>query len=173
MMLLVLPTFAQKDKKGGLNLKNVLIIGQVDTAEDRYSLEINLTDLFSRYKVKTIPSLNVLKLGSDARELAGDSLQQIVKAKGIDTYVIVSVLGYDRKFKVTNPKDDFETALNQASFYELYRPDIVSISFQFKFFRDGKCIHAEVIKCGNVGSRQTVIKRMRKSVSKQLEKKWL
>lgn len=167
-------SFGQKKskKKVNLNLTNALVIGQVDTAEDRYSLEINLTDLFSRNGVKTTPSLNVLKLGNDAQILATDSLNQIVKSKGIDTYVLVSVKGYDHRFQPTNLADDFETALGQASFFDLYREGIVSISFEFKFFRDGKCVHAEVVKCGNVGSRETVLKRLRKKTAKRINKRW-
>ncbi|MCH2223560.1 MAG: hypothetical protein MK066_02230 [Crocinitomicaceae bacterium] len=167
-------SFGQKKSKRKPNLKltNALVIGQVDTAEDRYSLEINLTDMFTRNGVKTAPSLNILKLGNDSQLLATDSLGQIVKAKGYDTYVLVSVKGYDHKFHVTNLSDDFETALGQASFFDLYREGIVSISFEFKFFREGKCVHAEVIKCGNVGSRESVLKRLRKKTTKRIVKRW-
>jgi len=174
ILLISAVSFGQKKskKKVNLNLTNALVIGQVDTPEDRYSMEINLTDMFTRNGVKTSPSLNILKLGNDAQMLATDSIQQIVKSKGIDTYVLVSVKGYDRKFQPTNLADDFATALGQASFYDLYRDGIVSISFEFKFFREGKCVHAEVIKCGNIGSRETVLKRLRKKVTKRIVKRW-
>ena len=116
--------------------------------------------------------MNVLKLGSDARALASDSVQNVVSMKGIDTYCLVSIRGFDRNYNVSNIADDFETALNQASFFELYRTDAVSITFQFKFFRDNKCVHAEVVKCGNIGSRSSVLKRFRKKVGKRIKKSW-
>lgn len=164
--------FAQKTKQTPPKLTNALIIGQLDTPEDRYSLEIGLTDLFSRNGIKAIPSLNVLKLGNDAQLLATDSLQKIVAAKGIDTYVLVTVRGFDRKYQVANLSDDFETALGQASFFGLYREGAVSISVEFKMFSNNKCVYAEVIKCGNIGSRETVLKRINKKVQKKLNKKW-
>lgn len=172
IVLLTFVSFGQKKGQAPLNLKNALIIGQIDTPEDRYSLEINMTDLFGRAKVKSVPSLNVLKLGTDAQTLASDSMMQVVKAKGIDTYALISIRGYDKRYKVSNISDDFETALGQASFFDLYREGIVSVAFQFKFFRNGKCVHAEVIKCGNVGGRDAVLKKLRKRVGKKLKKKW-
>jgi hypothetical protein len=162
----------KKKKKTSITLDNSLVIAQMDTPEDRYSIEILLTEMFSSNKVNAAPSLNVLKLGSDARSLASDSIQQIVSMKGIDTYCLVSIRGFDRNYNVSNLADDFETALNQASFFELYRTDAVSISFQFKFFRDNKCVHAEIVKCGNIGSRSSVLKRFRKKVGKRIRKSW-
>lgn len=174
LLLIVCSTgvYAQKNKQAPLKLTNALIIGQLDTPEDRYSLEISITDIFSRNGIKAVPSLNVLKLGNDAQLLATDSLQKIVAAKGIDTYALVTVRGFDRKYQVANMSDSFETALGQASFFGLYREGAVSISVEFKFFRDNKCVYAEIIKCGNIGSRETVLKRVNKKVQKKLNRKW-
>jgi hypothetical protein len=165
---------AKKSKrvKTSIVLQNTLVIGQMDTPEDRYSLEINLTEMLVSNGVKAIPSLNVLKLGSDARMLATDSIQKMVAEKGIDTYCVVSIRGFDRNYEVANLSDDFATTLDQASFFELYRTDAVSVSFQFKFFRNNQCVHAEIVKCGNIGSRETVIKRFRKKVGKRIAKAW-
>ncbi len=162
----------KKKKKTSIYLNNTLVIGQMDTPEDRYSIEITLTQMLANNGVKAVPSLNILKLGSDARSLASDSIQKIAAAKGIDTYCIVSIRGFDRKYTVSNNADDFETALDQASFFELYRADAVSVSFQFKFFRDNKCVHSEIVKCGNIGSRESVIKRFRRKVGKRVKKRW-
>ncbi len=161
-----------KKEKTSIYLQNTLVIGQMDTPEDRYSMEITLTEMLSQKGIKAIPSLNVLKLGSDARILATDSIQKLIAAKGVDTYCIVSIRGFDRNYNVSNIADDFETALNQASFFDLYREDAVSITFQFKFFRNNECVHAEVVKCGNIGSRESVLKRFRKKVGKRIKKSW-
>ncbi|MDG1333307.1 MAG: hypothetical protein P8P74_13310 [Crocinitomicaceae bacterium] len=161
-----------KKVKTAISLDNALVIAQMDTPEDRYSIEILLTEMLTGAKVNSSPSLNVLKLGSDSRALASDSVQKVVALKGIDTYCLVSIRGFDRNYNVSNKSDDFETSLNQASFFELYRIDAVSISFQFKFFRDNKCVHSEVVKCGNIGSRSSVLKRFRKKVGKRIKKSW-
>ncbi|MDG1147618.1 MAG: hypothetical protein P8N52_04850 [Crocinitomicaceae bacterium] len=176
LLILVVSTttgvFAQRQEKINLNLTNALVIGQMDKTEDRYSLEINTTELMNAYGVKAIPSLNVMKLGGDALVLASDSISKLMQAKNIDTYVLVSVRGFDRKFKVSGLKDNLETALGLSSLFGLYRADIVSISFEFKFFRGGKLIYSDMVKCGNIGDRDTVIKRFRKKVEKRIVKKW-
>lgn len=155
-----------------IHLKNALVIGQMDKEEDRYSLEVNLTELLTEAGIKAMPSLNVLKLGSDASLLATDSVQKIVASKGIDTYILISVRGYDRAFKTTDRKDDFATALNAGNLFPIFREEIVSVSFEFLFYRNGQLIGSDIVKCGNVSDRDSVIKRFRKNVSKRINKKW-
>jgi hypothetical protein len=155
-----------------LNLKSVLVVGQLDKEEDRYSLEVNLTELLTNAGIKAVPSLNLLKLGSDASLLATDSVQKIVAAKGIDTYVLITVRGYDRKYKPTNLRDDLVTALNAGNLFPIYREEVVSVSFEFTFFRNGQFVCSDIVKCGNVSDRDSVIKRFRKLVAKRIEKKW-
>ena len=64
-----------------LHLTNALVIGQMDKEEDRYALEINLTELLTDAGIKAVPSLNMMKLGSDAAILATDSIQKMAAAK--------------------------------------------------------------------------------------------
>jgi len=163
-------SFAQKVD---LQLKNAVVIGQLDNTEDRYSLEINLTELLTSRGVKTVPSLNIMKMGSDSQLLASDSMAQLLKAKGIDTYVLVSVRGYDRKFKPTTSRDSLFKALELGSLFNLYQVDIVSVSFEFKFYRNGEFIMSDIVKCANVSDRETVLKRFRIKVGKRISSKWL
>jgi hypothetical protein len=160
-------------QKVNLNLKNAVVIGQLDNTEDRYSLEINLTELLTSRGVKTIPSLNIMKIGSDSQLLASDSMKQVLLEKGIDTYILVSVRGYDRKFKPTTSKDNLFKALELGSLFNLHQPDIVSVSFEFKFFRNGEFITSDIVKCANVSDRETVLKRFRIKVGKRITSKWL
>lgn len=166
-------THAQKKKKTEINLTNALVVGQFDNPEDRYLMEIALTELFTQNEVKAIPSLNILKLGESAEKLLNDSVQGIISSKKIDTYVIVSVRGYDRKFKPSETQPSYETAIVNGNIYGLYQPDIVSVSFDFKFYRNGVCVHNEIIKCGGVGDRDSVLKKFRKKVKKRIVKRWI
>jgi hypothetical protein len=159
-------------QKESIQLKNALVVGQLDKAEDRYSVEINLTELLTEAGVKAVPSLNILKMGSDASIIATDSIQKLIASKGIDTYILVSVRGYDKKFKKTHRKDELKTALDAGNLFPIYRDEIVSVSFEFMFYRNGQFIGTDIVKCGNVSSRDTVIKRFRKSVAKRIVKKW-
>jgi hypothetical protein len=157
----------------GINLSNALVLAQMENDEDRYTIEVCLTELFTNANIKTLPSLNVLKTGSPATLLASDSLMQVVKQKGIDTYVLVSVRGYDKKFRPGQCKDDFQTALGVANLYPIYREEIVSVSFEYLFYRNGQCLGSDVVKCGNVSDRDAVLKKFRKAMTKHIYKYWL
>jgi hypothetical protein len=153
-------------------LNNALVIGQLDKPEDRFSVEINVTELFASAGIKAMASLNVLKLGSDPDLLGSDSVINVLKSKGIDTYVLVFVKGYDKKFKATTLRDDLITALNTGSLFPLYRDEITSITFEFQFFRNGQMIGADVLRCSSVSNRDAVVKKLRKGLTKKINKKW-
>lgn len=170
LVLFIAPSvFAQKQE---INLKNALVIGQLDKQEDRYSIEINVTEMLTDAGIKAVPSLNMMKFGSDASLLATDSLQKMVAAKGIDTYVLVSVRGYDRKFKPSERNDSLDVALNAGNLFPIYRDEVVSVSFEFLFYRNGQFIGSDIVKCGNVSDRDSVIKRFRKGTTKKINKRW-
>ena len=95
-----------------------------------------------------------------------------MKSKGIDTYVLVFVKGYDKKFKATTLRDDLLTALNTGSLFPLYRDEISSITFEFQFFRNGQMIGADVLRCSSVSNRDAVVKKLRKGLKKKIDKKW-
>ena len=155
-----------------LHLKNALVIGQLDKSEDRYSIEIALTEILSDFGVKSLPSLNILKVGADVYHLESDSIQNIVKSKGIDTYLTVSVRGYDKRFKLAENRDDFKTASNVNHLFTLFKDEVISVSFEFTFYREGKFVATDIVRCGNVDSRESVLKRFNKKVAKRV-KKWL
>lgn len=163
---------AQKKRDAKLELTNAIIIGQMDNSADRYSVEINMTQLFSENGIKSKASLNMMKLGSDSQQLASDSVATQTKADGFDTFVLISVRGYDKRFKSNTSNEDFLTALGRANLFQLHQPDIVSVTFEFKFYRAGKLVHNETIKCGNAGTRDKVLKKLRKKVGKKFEKSW-
>ena len=162
-------SFAQTKE---LSLTNALVIGQLDRSEDRYSIEIALTELLSEYGVKALPSLNILKVGADVYHLENDSIQSIVTSKGLDTYLTVSVRGYDKRFKLAENRDDFKTAINVNHLFSLYKENVITVSFEFTFYRDGKFVGTDIVRCGNIDSRETVLKRFKKKVGKRI-KKWL
>lgn len=162
-------SFAQTKE---LNLTNALVIGQLDRSEDRYSIEIALTELLADAGVKALPSLNILKVGADVYHLENDSIQNIVSTKGLDTYLTVSVRGYDKRFKLAESRDDFKTAININHLFSLYKENVITVSFEFTFYRDGKFVGTDIVRCGNIDSRETVLKRFKKKTAKRI-KKWL
>ena len=162
-------TFGQLDS---IQLTNALVVGQLDNPEERYALEGALSNLLKDHGVKATPSLNYSKHGGDAAILASDSIMNILAEKGIDTYILVTVRGYDRRFKPTTRKDSLAEKLKQVNLYELYRLDAVNVSFEFTFYRDGKFIASDIVKCGNISDRESVLKRFTRKTAKRIEKKW-
>ncbi|XOV66491.1 MAG: hypothetical protein ACFHU9_12765 [Fluviicola sp.] len=173
-LFLVFGVQAQKKKKDqeDLNLSNVVIIGQMDDPADRYSVEISMTELFGNAGIKSKASLNLIKQGGDAQTLASDSITSSLKAEGFDTYMVISVRGYDKRFKTSNVEETFSDALSRGNLFSIYQEGVVSVSFEFKFFRNGKLLRSEIIKCGNASSREKVMRKLRKKVGKQIEKRW-
>jgi hypothetical protein len=104
--------------------------------------------------------------------LANDSVQKLITAKGIDTYMTVSVRGYDKKFKLAENHEDFKRALAASHLFSLYRDELVNITFEFTIYREGKFMGTDLIRCGNVSDRDKVVKKFKKKVGKRIPK-WM
>ena len=100
-LLLFLVLFSKCLLAQNLKLINAIIIAQFEKEEDRYAMQAMLSELFKANQVKVLPVMNVLKQGEDIQHLLNDSIQALVRQKGFDTYLVVNVRGYDRKFKVS------------------------------------------------------------------------
>jgi len=171
-ILAILCAFTIGAQTKSLNLKNGLIVGQLDRSEDRYSIEIALTEILSQNGVKAIPSLNILKVGADVYHLENDSIIQIVTQKGIDTYITVSVRGYDKRYKLSTNHTDFKTAVRESHLFPLYKDELISISFEFNFYKNGQFVATDIIRCGNISSREDVLKQFKKKLRRRISK-WL
>jgi len=155
-----------------LNLTNAVVVGQMEKAEDRYTLEINLAELFVNQGIKANPSLNILKNGNELSLLANDSIISLLRNKGYDTFALISVRGYDTKFKKTSHRDPLAIALTTGNLFPIYRDEITSVTFEVMFYRNGQFIGSDLIKCGNVSTRDGVLKKFRKKTTKKILKSW-
>lgn len=164
---------AQKEKEEEFKLDNVLVVAQQDKQEDRYSLEVSLIQLFNSYNIKTKASLNVIKQGGSPKILLNDSVQKSLKNEGIDTYMLISVRGYDKRFKPSENIKSLEEELEAGHLYSVYRDGATSVTFTIIFYKNGEPVHYELIKTGTIGSKDAVIKKLIKKVDKALRKDWL
>ncbi|MEJ6505110.1 MAG: hypothetical protein QNK70_05715 [Crocinitomicaceae bacterium] len=171
LLFLFLSTFGvsytQEESKA-----KTLVIGQFDRPEERYAIEVAVTDLFSKNGIPAVPSLNVIKQGANPSILATDSIQELLRNMGITTIAIVNVRGYDRRFKISEKETALSEALGRTSIYHVYREEVTSVSFEFIFFKDNKMYFRDILKCRNVGDRDSVIIRIRKKLPKIISKKW-
>jgi hypothetical protein len=104
--------------------------------------------------------------------LALDSIQRVLKQAGIDRIAIVNVRGYDRRFKISDKETSLKETLGRTSIYHIYREEATSVSFEFTFYKENKMVFRDILKCGNVSDRDSVIKRIRKKLPKRIAKKW-
>lgn len=155
-----------------INKSKILVIGQFDRPDERYAVEVTLTELFSKQGIVAMPSLNILKQGSDPLILASDTLQKLLLKKNISTYLVVNVRGYDRRFKPSEIELSFSEMLGRTSIYHIYREEATSVSLEFTFFRENKVVFRDILKCGNISDRDSVLKRIQKKLPKRMGRKW-
>jgi len=172
ILLTIILSFNVGAQTKDLNLKNGLIIGQLDRSEDRYSVEIAFTEMLSENGVKAIPSLNILKVGADVYHLENDSILNIVHSKGIDTYLTISVRGYDKRYKLAENHSNFKTAIRESHLFPLFKEEMLSISFEVTFYRNREFVATDMIRCGNIDSRDDVVKQLKKKLRKRVQK-WI
>ena len=76
------------------------------------------------------------------------------------------------KLCIAEKQDNLNDALERGNLFKIYQPDIVSVSFEFKFFRNGEFVYADIVKLGNIGERESVLKKFRKKLNKVIVKEW-
>ncbi len=173
IILLIIGFSISTQAQDELNLKNALVIAQQDEQSDRFSLEVAVLQLLNDYGVKTKASLNVLKQGGTADVLLTDSLQAKLKEEGIDTYMLISVRGYDKRFRPSDKINSLQEEIEAGHLFPLYRESATSVTFTVTFYREGKPVHYELIKTGTIGSKDAVIKKLMKKMERSLRKDWL
>lgn len=154
----------------GLNLKNAVLVAQLDRSEDKFTSEINLAEIFTDCGINVVPSLNLLKQGAPLSVLVSDSVKLILKEKQIDTYILVNVRGYDRQFKLSSKLGTLDQELNVAHMFPLFRDEITSITFEFNFFRDNKLVHTELLRLKNIPSKEKLIQKLHKKLPKLINR---
>lgn len=175
-LLLSGTVFGQADsvshKVKDLKLTNAVIVSHLDKQEDRFSLEIALSEVLSRNGVKNTVSLNLLKQGGDPQVLITDSMANVLKEKGFNTMMLVSVRGYDKKFRPSSENFNIAEDLAAENLFPLYKEDIVSVTFEFHFYRNNELVYTDLLKIPGAGSRDKVLKKLRKKLVKKVNKDW-
>lgn len=170
LSLLMLVGYSVFSQNKHIKLNNGLLVAQLDRPEEKFSLEINLAELFSSEGVNIIPSLNILKQGEIASVLASDSIVRLLSTKQIDTYILVSVRGFDKSFQPSTHFESLPNELASSHLFPLYRDEIMSITFEFTFYRNGQVVANELLRLKNVDSKDKVMKKLRKKLPKLISK---
>ena len=171
LLILVITSFTDVHSQG-IKTGKVLVIGQFDRPDERYAVEVTLTEIFSQYGLMAMPSLNILKQGSDPSLLLSDTIQNILLDKNITTILVVNVRGYDRRFKPSEIEVPLNEMLGRTSIYHIYREEATSVSLEFTFFKENKVVFRDILRCSNISDRDSVLKRIRKKLPKRMKRKW-
>ncbi len=171
-IVVILLSFSSFSQLKTLKLRNAVVIGQFDKEDERFTIESTMTGLLTEFNIKTAPSVNYLKTGEPLNNISNDSLMNVLKEKGFDTYVIVSVRGYDRSYKPSTIKYSFVEKLAQGTLREIYRNAAVSVTFEFAFYRNGEMVAIDQVKCNNISDKESVLKRFVKKTEKRIATKW-
>jgi hypothetical protein len=163
---------AQKGKTPSISgVNGLLLVGKIDKPDDRYAVEVNLTKFMAQFGMKILPSLNYSKVGASTETLKTDSLNTVLRERGINGFMLVSVRGFDRKFKprITFPQT-LEEALEEGHLYPVYQEEVTSVTFEFLYYENGKFIGYDIIRVTGVGNRGQVFEKLQKKMAKRVDK---
>lgn len=155
-----------------LNLTNVLIVGQQDKLEDKYSLELAVLNVLQKHGVKAKSSLNVLRQGEDPVALASKENQKNLLEEGIDTYMLVSVRGFDKRFTPSTNLQNLKEELGAGHLFPLWKETSSSVSFSITFYRNNVPVYYDLIRVTSMGSKDAVLKKFSKILDKKMRKEW-
>jgi hypothetical protein len=172
IFLLVLISTFSKAQENQLRLNNVLIVGQQDELADKYSLELAVLDIMKSNNIKTKSSLNVLKQGEDPVVLSNESMQKTLMEEGIDTYMLISVRGYDKRFNASTNLQPLKDELSAGHLFSVWREGASSVTFSITFYRNNTPVHNELIRIKSTNSKGSVLKKLSKVLDKRINKSW-
>lgn len=154
------------------NLRNFMLVGKIDKPDDRYAIEVNLTRYLTQFGFKILPSLNYSKVGNSSEILASDSLAEILKAKGVNKQLLVSVRGYDKKFQPASKlPETLKEALDQGHLFPLWQDQVTSVTFEFTLYVDGKFAGYEMVRVTGISTRQSVFTKLEGKLE-GISRKW-
>lgn len=169
---LLLFSLAVKSQDQPLNLENVLVVGQQDKLQDQYTLELAILELMQKNNINAKASLNVIKQGQDPTILASDSIQRKLANQGIDTYMLVSVRGYDKRFNPSSNIQKMDEELRAGHLFKLWRESASTITYTVIFYRNNIPARYDLIRVRAGNSEEKAMKRLSKKIDKLIQKEW-
>ncbi len=169
LLVAINTAYAQKIEK----LDNVLVVAQFDKEEDRFSMEIAMTEMLIEAGIKAYPSLNFLKRGSSPNLLIMDSIQNVFKAKGITKVILVSVRGFDTKYKNATVHGDLASELSVGHLFPIFRDEATSVTFEFNVYDGLQFAQYGQQRIGAISSRDGTMKKFKKKMRKRISRRWV
>jgi len=170
LMLLLFQGIGLSQKSMNFQLKDAVVVGLFDRKDEHYQMEIFLSEILNQYHIHSTVSMNFLKEGADVKTLASDSTLNAIKAKGYDMFILMDVRGYDQRFKPSTERLPLEKELSLGHLFPMYREEVSSVSFEFKFYRGTEMVGYDIIKVG-AGSKDAMLKKLRAKIEQRIKSK--
>lgn len=167
LLMVFSPVLAQKK----MNLNNVVVTGLFDKKDQRFQMEIFVAERLIDNGIKTTLSLNYLKEGANIVALASDSVQQKIQQDGYDKIILVSVRGFESKFKPVTTYLPLAEELELGHLFPMFREEASNMTFEFKFYEGTKMIGYDMIKVSSP-SEKGMFKKLSKALNKRIKKYW-
>ena len=163
-------SIAQNDEP--LNLENALVVAMQDKTEDRYTLELGIIELLRKHNILAKSSLNILKNGQDPTILASDSIKGKLSNEGVNTYMLISVRGFNKRFNPSKNIPSLKDELRSGHLFPIWRETASTVTFTIIFYRNAVPVHYELIRVRAGNSRDKMMKRLIKKMERRITKEW-
>jgi hypothetical protein len=159
---------AQKVKQPKINnLKGALILVKNDKPQERFSIEANLGKLFGGYGMPILLSINLIKEGAPLSELGETKIQAEMNARNINSVLVVSVRGFDTRFKPrTKIPQTLAEMLQEGNLNPISTDEASSVTIEFFQYVNGKFNGYHIQRLGGASSRSKVYNKLQKRLDK-------
>jgi hypothetical protein len=159
---------AQKVKQPKINnLKGVMILVKNDKPQERFSIEANLGKLFATYGMPIVLSINLIKEGAPLSELGETKIQAEMNARNINSVLVVSVRGFDTRFKPrTKIPQTLTEMLQEGNLNPISMDEASSVTIEFFQYVNGKFNGYHIQRLGGASSRSKVYNKLQKRLDK-------
>ena len=172
IIALLLLNFTVKAQEEPLNLDNALVVAMQDKMEDRYTLELAVIELLRKHNVLAKSSLNILKDGQDPMILASDSIKRNLSNAGVNTYMLISVRGFNKRFNPSQNIPALKDELRSGHLFPIWRETASTVTFTIIFYRNEVPVHYELIRVRAGNSVDKMMKRLVKQMERRLTRSW-
>lgn len=149
------------------NLKGALLVVKNDKFNERFSAEVNIAKIFSPFQMPMLLSVNLIKENAALSELNSPKVQGEMAGKNINSVIVVSVRGYDTRFKSrTKIPNTLEEILEEGNLYPVTQDDISSVTIEFIQYVGGKFNGYHIMRIGSASDKQKVYKKMQKKLNR-------
>ena len=154
------------------NLKGAMILVKNDDQQERFSMEANIGKIFSVFKMPILLSINLIKEGAPLTDLADQKIQSELNAKNINSVLVISVRGFDTRFKPrTKIPPTLAEMLQEGNLNKISYEESASVTLEFFQYINGKFNGYQMLRLGGASDRAKVYNRLQKKLNK-LVPKW-